>query len=73
MKIGVISLSREQYDRLDIINKANAGYLTVKESSEQLGISNKPLSMKGAASYAFENVSLFQTIFCVTFIMRFNH
>lgn len=41
MKIGVISLSREQHERLDMINKANAGYITVKEASEGLGISER--------------------------------
>ena len=41
MKVGVISLNREQHDRLDVINKANAGYITVKEASEQLGISER--------------------------------
>jgi len=41
MKTGVISLTREQHDRLDTINKANAGFITVKEASEKLGISER--------------------------------
>jgi transposase len=41
MKAGVISLTRSQHDRLDTINKANAGFITVKEASEYLGISER--------------------------------
>ena len=41
METGVISLSREQLNRLDTINKANAGFITVKEASETLGISER--------------------------------
>jgi transposase len=41
MKTGVISLTREQHDRLDTINKANAGYMTVSEAAERLGISER--------------------------------
>ena len=39
MKVGVISLTREQHDRLDMINKAIAGFITVDEAAENLGIS----------------------------------
>ena len=41
MKTGVISLTREQHDRLDTINKANAGFITVREAAEVLGISQR--------------------------------
>jgi len=41
MKTGVISLTREQYDRLETINKAIARFITVKEAAEQLGISER--------------------------------
>jgi transposase len=41
MKTGVISLTREQHDRLDTINKANAGFITVREAAEKLGISER--------------------------------
>jgi len=33
MKTGVISLTKEEHVRLDVINKANAGFITVKEGS----------------------------------------
>ena len=38
MKTGVISLSMEQHKhkRLDIINRANAGFITVREALEQV-------------------------------------
>jgi len=39
MKVGVISLTREQHDRLNTINKAIAGFITVDEAAEHLGIS----------------------------------
>ena len=41
MKTGVISLTREQHDRLDTINKANAGFITVHEAAEKLGVSER--------------------------------
>jgi len=41
MKTGVISLTREQLNRLDTINKANAGFITVREAAEKLGISER--------------------------------
>jgi transposase len=41
MKTGVISLTREQHDRLDTINKANAGFITVREAAERLGLSER--------------------------------
>ena len=37
----MISLTREQHDRLDTINKANAGFITVREAVEQLGLSER--------------------------------
>jgi len=41
MKMGVISLTREQHDRNVTIEKANAGFITVKEAAEHLGISER--------------------------------
>jgi len=41
MKVGVISLTREQHDRLDTINKAIARFITVAEAAEKLGISER--------------------------------
>ena len=41
MRTGVISLTREQHDRLDTINKANAGFLTVREVAEKLSLSER--------------------------------
>jgi transposase len=43
MKTGVISLTKEQHVRLDVINKANAGFVTVKEAAEKLGISERQI------------------------------
>jgi len=43
MKTGVISLGREQHQRLDIINKANAGFITVREAAEKLGLSERQI------------------------------
>ena len=43
MKTGVISLTREQHDRLDTINKANAGFITVAEAAERLHISERQI------------------------------
>ena len=43
MKTGVISLTREQHDRLETINKANAGFITVSEAAEKLGISERQI------------------------------
>ena len=43
MKTGVISLTREQHDCLDAINKANAGFITVAEAAEKLGISERQI------------------------------
>jgi len=43
MKTGVISLTREQLDRLDTINKANTGFITVREAAEKLGISERQI------------------------------
>jgi len=41
MKTGVISLTIEQHNRLDIINKAIAGFVTVGEAARKLGISER--------------------------------
>ena len=41
MKQEVIALNRKQLNILDIINKANASFLTVKEASEALGLSER--------------------------------
>ena len=41
MKTGVISLTKEQHDRLDVINKANAGFITVKEAAVKLSLSER--------------------------------
>ena len=43
MKTGVISLTREQHIRLDVINKANAGFITVREAAEKLGLSERQI------------------------------
>jgi len=43
MRTGVISLTREEHVRLDILNKANAGFITVKEAAEKLGISERQI------------------------------
>ena len=37
----MISLTREQHDRLDTINKANAGFITVREAAEKLWLSER--------------------------------
>ena len=39
MKMGVISLTREQHNRLDTINKSISGFITVNEAAATLGIS----------------------------------
>ena len=41
MKTEVISLTKEEHIRLDVLNKANAGFKTVKEAAEELGISER--------------------------------
>lgn len=41
MKTEVISLTRKQLVRLDIINKANAGFITIAEGASSLGISER--------------------------------
>jgi len=43
MKTGVISLTSEQHDRLDTINKANAGFITVREAAQTLGVSERQI------------------------------
>jgi transposase len=64
MKTGVISLTREQHDRLDTINKANAGFITVKEAAERLGISERQIQRlkkevgdKGPAALIHKNTN----------------
>ena len=37
----MISLTQKQHERLDVVNKANAGFLTVREASEKLGLSER--------------------------------
>jgi transposase len=46
MKTGVISLSTKQHRVLDIINKAIAGFLTVREAAETLGLSERQIQRK---------------------------
>jgi transposase len=41
MKTGVISLTTKQFSKLDIINKAVAGFITVREAAERLSISKR--------------------------------
>lgn len=41
MKQDVISLTRKQLNRFDIISKANAGFLTVAEAASALGLSER--------------------------------
>ena len=41
MKTDVIALSQKQLNRLDIINKAIAGFITVSEAASALGISER--------------------------------
>jgi len=43
METEVIKLTIKQHDRLDVINKANAGFITVKEAAEKLGISERQI------------------------------
>ena len=43
MKTGVISLTMSQHKTLDVINRAIAGYLTVKEAAEKLGLSTRQI------------------------------
>ena len=39
----MISLTREQHDRLNTINKANAGFITVREAAELLEVSERQI------------------------------
>jgi len=41
MKQDVISLTQKQHNKLDVINKANAGFLTVPEAASALGLSER--------------------------------
>ena len=58
----MISLTKEELKKLEVINKANAGFTTVKEASEKLGISErqvqrlkKAVKEKGAAELVHKN------------------
>lgn len=62
MKTGVISLTKEQHIRLDLLNKANAGFLTVREVAEKLGLTErqvqrlkKEVREKGPAALIHKN------------------
>jgi transposase len=41
MEKGSITMSRKQLTRFDILSKANAGFITVREASEALGLSER--------------------------------
>jgi transposase len=41
MKTGVVTLTMKQLKRLDIVKKAIAGFITVKEAAEKLGLSER--------------------------------
>ena len=43
MKTGVITLTKEQHVKLDVLNKAIAGFITVREASEKLGMSERQI------------------------------
>lgn len=62
MKQDVICLTRKQLNRLDVINKTIAGFLTVPEAAISLGISErqvqrlkKKVSVAGAAAVVHKN------------------
>lgn len=62
MKQEVISLTQKQLNKLDVINKAIAGFLTVPEAAEALGLSErqiqrlkKKVSEEGAAALVHKN------------------
>lgn len=41
MKTGVVTLTMEQLKRLDVVKKAIAGFITVKEAAQKLGLSER--------------------------------
>lgn len=62
MKTDVIALSQKQLNRLDIINKAIAGFITVSEAASALGISErqvkrlkKDVKLNGPAALVHKN------------------
>lgn len=62
MKQDVISLTQKQLNRLDVINKTTAGFLSVPEAAAALGISErqvqrlkKKVSEEGAAALVHKN------------------
>ena len=64
MKTGVITLTKEKHIRLDVLNKAIASYITVKEAAEKLGISErqvqrlkKEVREKGPAALIHKNTN----------------
>jgi len=64
MRTGVISLIREQHDRLDTISKANAGFITVREAAEKLRLLERQVQRlkrevqeKGPAALVHKNTN----------------
>lgn len=62
MKQEVITLNQDQLKRLDVINQANSGFITVKEAAESLGLSTrqikrlkKEVATHGAAALIHKN------------------
>ena len=62
MKTEVITLTKEQHERLAVINKANAGFITVREAAEVTGLSErqvqrlkKEVREKGPAALEHKN------------------
>jgi transposase len=62
MKQDVITMTRKQLNILDIINKANAGFITVKEAAQSTGLSErqiqrlkKEVRQEGAAALVHKN------------------
>lgn len=41
MKTGVVTITMEQLKRLDVVKKAIAGFITVKEAAQKLGLSER--------------------------------
>jgi transposase len=41
METGVISLTKAQLNKLDVVNQANAGFITVRAAAEKLGLSER--------------------------------
>ena len=65
MKTGVISLTTEQLNRLNVINQANAGFITVQVAAEKLGLTErqvqrlkKEVRENGAAALVHKNTNL---------------